>query len=110
MKLLFDQNLSPELVERLADIYPGSAHVYSMGLDRASDLIIWNAARDQGYTITSRDADFSDLTALLGSPPKVVWIRRGNCSTREIEAILRLHYDAMTSFDRNPDLGVLALL
>ncbi len=81
-----------------------------MGLDRASDLAVWNAARDQGYTIASRDADFSDLTALFGFPPKVIWIRRGNCSTREIEAILRLHYDAMAVFYENPNLGILALL
>jgi predicted nuclease of predicted toxin-antitoxin system len=40
LKLLFDQNLSPGLVERLADLYPGSTHVYSMGLDRASDLAV----------------------------------------------------------------------
>jgi predicted nuclease of predicted toxin-antitoxin system len=29
MKLLFDQNLSPKLVNRLADLFPGSCHVQS---------------------------------------------------------------------------------
>ena len=109
MKLLFDQNLSPELVERLADLYPGSTHVYRIGLDRASDLAVWNAAREQGYAIASQDADFNDLSALFGFPPKVIWIRRGNCSTREIEAILRLHYDAVVGLNEDPGLGILAL-
>jgi predicted nuclease of predicted toxin-antitoxin system len=29
MKLLFDQNLSPKLVNRLADLFPNSRHVQS---------------------------------------------------------------------------------
>ena len=33
MKLLFDQNLSPCLARRLADLYPDSAHVSEVGLD-----------------------------------------------------------------------------
>ena len=109
MKLLFDQNLSPRLADRLADLYPGSTHVYQMGLDRASDLAVWNAARDQGYGIASQDADFADLSGLFGFPPKVIWIRRGNCSTREIEAVLRLHYEAVASLDADPSVGILAL-
>jgi predicted nuclease of predicted toxin-antitoxin system len=109
LKLPFDQNLSPRLVERLADLYPGSAHVYHMGLDRASDLAVWKAARDQRYAIASQDADFSDLSALFGFPPKVIWIRRGNCSTREIEVILRLHYDAVVSLNADANVGVLVL-
>jgi predicted nuclease of predicted toxin-antitoxin system len=32
MKLLFDQNLSPRLVNRLSDLYPDSNHVYLLGL------------------------------------------------------------------------------
>jgi len=109
LKLLFDQNLSPDLADRLANLYPGSKHVYRIGLDRASDLEVWNAPRDQGFAIASQDADFSDLSGLFGFPPKVIWIRRGNCSTREIEAILRLHFEAVTSLNEDPNLGILAL-
>jgi len=109
LRLLFDQNLSPALVERLADLYPGSTHVYRVGLDRASDLAVWIAAREQGYAIATQDVDYSDLSALFGFPPKVIWIRRGNCSTREIEAVLRLHFDAVTALMDDPNLGILAL-
>jgi predicted nuclease of predicted toxin-antitoxin system len=49
------------------------------------------------------------LGALFGFPPKVIWIRRGNCSTREIEAILRLHYDAVAGLNEDPSLGILSL-
>jgi predicted nuclease of predicted toxin-antitoxin system len=37
MKLLFDQNLSPSLVTKLADLYPDSNHVFWLGLDKAND-------------------------------------------------------------------------
>ncbi len=89
MKLLFDHHLSPRLVKSLADIYPDSNHVYRLGLDRAVDKDIWEYARREGFLIVTKDADFSDLCMLLGFPPKVVWIRRGNCKTSAVEAILR---------------------
>ncbi|MEY2912834.1 MAG: hypothetical protein RLZZ184_2143 [Cyanobacteriota bacterium] len=33
MKLLFDHNLSPNLINYLADIYPNSNHLYLMQKD-----------------------------------------------------------------------------
>ncbi|MFB2979897.1 DUF5615 family PIN-like protein [Microseira sp. BLCC-F43] len=77
--LLFDQNLSPRLVDRLADIYPGSVHVDAIGLPTAPDREVWEFARQYDYIIVTKDADFSELSLLLGFPPKVIWIRRGNC-------------------------------
>ena len=89
MKLLFDHNLSPQLVHRLADLHPNSQHVFTLGMDREDDRKIWEYAAQNNITIVTRDSDYNDLSLLLGSPPKVIWIRRGNCSTQEIETILR---------------------
>ncbi len=89
MKLLIDHNLSFRLVARLTDLFPGSVHVRGLGLERADDAVLWEFARDGGYVIVSKDADFHQLSFALGHPPKVVWIKRGNCSTREIELALR---------------------
>lgn len=75
MKLLFDQNLSPRLVDRLSDVYPDSAHVMKVNLDRALDREIWAFAARNGYAIVTKDADFGELSVLRGSPPNVVWIR-----------------------------------
>jgi predicted nuclease of predicted toxin-antitoxin system len=110
MKLLFDQNLSPRLVGRLADLYPDSNHVYPLGLDRVPDQEVYEYARREGFLLVTKDADFSDLCLLRGFPPKVIWIRRGNCSTATIEQILRLHYDDIKALDANPVMGVLTLL
>jgi predicted nuclease of predicted toxin-antitoxin system len=41
------------------------------------------------YTIFTKDADFSDVNVLRGFPPKVIWIRLGNCATSDLENALR---------------------
>jgi hypothetical protein len=45
---------------------------------------VWHYAAEEGFTILSKDADFHERSFLLGHPPKVIWIRRGNCSTDEV--------------------------
>lgn len=69
MKLLLDQNLSRKLVARLGDLYPDSAHVAELGLDRASDREVWEFARDHGFILVSKDSDMVELSLLGGAPP-----------------------------------------
>ncbi|MBW4581400.1 MAG: DUF5615 family PIN-like protein [Tildeniella nuda ZEHNDER 1965/U140] len=109
MKLLFDQNLSPRLVNRLSDLYPASQHVFFIGLDQAGDHTLWEYANQNDFTVVTRDSDFSELNILRGFPPKVIWIRRGNCSTNQIEEMLRSHNKNIKQFHEDPNLGVLAL-
>lgn len=109
MKLLFDHNLSPRLVSSLADIYPDSNHVFTLGLDQVSDREIWEHARREGFLVVTKDSDFSDLCMLLGFPPKLIWIRRGNCQTSVIEAMLRHHYSDIEALDKDMINGVLTL-
>ena len=109
MKLLFDHNLAPRLVNILADIYPNSNHLYLMGLERESDNIIWEIAKKQDYIIVTKDSDFNELLILKGFPPKVIWIRLGNCSTKTIEFLLRDNYEAILSFAQNKSIGIMAL-
>lgn len=109
MKLLFDQNLSCRLVSRLADICPEASHVSLVGLDRDSDDHVWDYARANGYTIVSKDSDFSERSVLRGTPPKVVWLRLGNCTTGQIEAALRRYQSEIRAFIDDSVLGVLEL-
>ena len=110
MKLLFDQNLPPRLVRSLADIYPNSEHVFNLNLDQSSDREIREFALEHGFTIVTKDSDFEDLDALLGFPPKVIWIRRGNCSAKEVERILRERSASILSHLDDPQLGTLVLV
>ncbi|MDP2815358.1 MAG: DUF5615 family PIN-like protein [Rectinemataceae bacterium] len=110
MKLLFDENLAPSLVMALADIFPQSQHVARIGLDTAPDREVWEYARKHNYTLVSKDSDFHELSLLYGSPPKVVWIRRGNCTTRQIEFILRNKLKDIQSLMDNPESTYLVIL
>ncbi len=110
MKLLLDQNLSPQLVNRMEDLYPGSIYVQEVSLAQAVDQIVWDYAGDKGLIIITKDVDFSERVSILGFPPKVIWIRRGNCSTNDVENILRQRRDDIQALYDNPETGVLILL
>jgi len=88
VKLLFDENLSPRLVQRLEPAYPGSAHVDLVGLHGRADAEIWEFAGRETYAIVSKDNDFRQLSVLYGPPPKVVWLSVGNVGTAD-DAITR---------------------
>ena len=99
MKLLFDQNPAPRLTILLADIYAESVHVREVGLRDADDLAIWQYAKAHGYAIVSKDSDFQQRSLLHGAPPKFLWLRVGNCTTKRIEDLLRTYSAAIHTFD-----------
>jgi predicted nuclease of predicted toxin-antitoxin system len=107
--LLFDHNLSPRLVRRLNDIARGSAHVSMLGLDQASDDAVWSHARDHQFTIVTKDADFDDLVTLRGFPPKLVRLIIGNCTTNQVEELLRQLRMLIEVFITDPDTGLLLI-
>ena len=98
MKLLLDENLSPSLVLRLKDLFPGSAHVHDCGLGASADAEIWEFAGNGGYTIVSKDLDFHDRSVLGAGVPKVIWLRTGNCSTDVVERLLRSFFPSIKRF------------
>jgi predicted nuclease of predicted toxin-antitoxin system len=109
VKLLFDENPSPRLPGVLADTYPGSVHVDACELGRAEDADIWQYAKDHGFTIVSKDSDFQERSVLLGQPPKLIWLRAANCSSREIEHRLRMAYPVIKKFAQQAEESCLVL-
>ena len=109
MKLLFDQNLSPVLAKKFRDLFPGTKHVQDVHLSKATDIQIWTYALENGFTIISKDTDFSDRVEVFGFPPKVIWIRRENCSTKGIEQMLRNNSQDIKNFCQDADRGALVL-
>ncbi len=95
MKLLLDENLSPRLVELLSDLYPASQHVDAVGLGGSDDSKVWKYAQTHQFAIVSKDSDFLERSVLESEPPKVIWIRLGNCSTSDVERALRSQYEAV---------------
>lgn len=87
MKLLLDSNISRRAAAPLRTIWP-THHTSDLGLSAADDIAIWQFARENGYTIVTKDEDFEFLSRLRGYPPKVIWLRIGNCTTHAIAATL----------------------
>ena len=78
-ELLFDENLSHKLVWLLADFFFDSIHVRDVGLKAANDPVGWEYAKDNDLMIVSKDSDMHQRSFVFGHPPKVVWVRLGNC-------------------------------
>jgi predicted nuclease of predicted toxin-antitoxin system len=110
MKLLFDQNLSFKLCPLLADLFPDSDQVRQLGLDQADDRAIWQHARANGFVLVTQDADFADLAALYGPPPKVIWLRCGNQATATVEQLLRSHAATIAAIDQDSAVNCLEIL
>jgi predicted nuclease of predicted toxin-antitoxin system len=99
LKLLVDENLAPGLPEQLSDLFPNSVHVTSVGLGSMSDTLIWEYAAANGFTFLTKDKDFVNLSLTWGSPPKVVLLQTGNCSTAQIEHIIRSNAVRFSEFE-----------
>ncbi len=109
MRLLFDQNLSRNLVGQVRDFFPESRHVTALDLDTASDREIWDHASDHGYVVVSKDSDFRQLAFLYGPPPKVLWLRVGNASTAMVLQVILDHVEAIEAFVVSEDEALLVL-
>jgi len=97
------------LVKSLEDIFPNSNHVFALNLDKSEDTEVWEYAKQNDFTLVTKDADFGDLSILRGFPPKIVWIRRGNCKTSDIQAILRNNFEAIKELKTEKQIGLITL-
>ena len=91
MKLLLDENLSRRLVPLLQQEFPGTTQVTLLGLESASDQVIWLRAKQDGYVVVTRDADFQELSLVWGAPPKVIRLRTPNLNRMAVLKMLLDH-------------------
>ncbi|WP_080058152.1 DUF5615 family PIN-like protein [Spirosoma aerolatum] len=98
LKLLFDENISYRIVRKLAHLYLGSEQVKRLGLLSRKDGLIWDYAKRNNFVIVTHDEDYDELSALRGTPPKVIWLRTGNIITDELANLLITHFDKIKDF------------
>ncbi len=101
MRLLFDQNISFRIVQKIQTIFPNSKQVRELGLEGFSDDKIWKFTQENNFTIVTFDSDFFEISNLKGHPPKIIWLRTGNTTTKNIIKILQLKKDIITDFISN---------
>ena len=110
MKLLFDQNLSPSLVKRLADLFPKAATLNSPDSPETTIVSIWEYCLQNVFVVVSKDNDFGFLATERGAPPKAIWIRLGNCTTDEVETAIRRDIDVIRTFGEDAEAALLIVL
>ena len=109
MKLLLDENLSDRIVPQVLDLYPGSTHVKVLGLIETDDGLIWDFARENNFAIVSKDADFHQRSLVFGHPPKLIYLRVGNCPTSHITQLLRSNFVLLSAFESDANSSILVL-
>jgi predicted nuclease of predicted toxin-antitoxin system len=98
LNLLFDQNISPRIINHLASVFPEAKQVRQVGLEDASDALIFEFARNNNFAIVIFDSDFVDLNIVRGIPPKIIWIRTGNLTTRSVAELLNRNIELIKRF------------
>ncbi|MDR1881495.1 MAG: DUF5615 family PIN-like protein [Prevotella sp.] len=109
MKLLFDQNISYRILNRLPDIFFESQQVRTVGLENETDMNIWKYAKNNRFTIVTFDADFYEISLINGHPPKIVWLRTGNLTTLEIVNRIIVNYSIIADFIDNTEQGCMEI-
>jgi len=109
MKLLFDQNISFRLIKRIIDIFPDAKQVRQLGLENSTDTEIFDFAKRNNFAIVTFDSDFCDLNIIRGFPPKIIWIRTGNTTTKKLEDLLRKKSELIELF-LSEDFGCLEIM
>lgn len=90
-------------------MYPYSEQVKRLGLLGKKDGLIWEYAKQYGFTIVTHDDDYEELSTLRGTPPKVVWLRTGNILTDELANLLIRHAEQIKQFIAAGEEGCLEL-
>ena len=103
MRLLFDQNISYRIVNKLKDKFPECKHASHVRLNDAEDIDIWKYAKKENFVIVTFDFDYYDICLVNGAPPKIIWLRSGNLTTMEISQLLVSNYMVITDFISNPE-------
>ncbi|HME09002.1 MAG TPA: DUF5615 family PIN-like protein [Bryobacteraceae bacterium] len=88
MKLLFDESLSPRLVQLLQDLFPESESALRNGLARSGDRKILEYAARHDFILVSTDSDFESLERLAPSA-KIVILRSCDYPTDVAADVLR---------------------
>ncbi|MFN5442841.1 MAG: DUF5615 family PIN-like protein [Crocinitomicaceae bacterium] len=111
MKILLDQNISFKLVNKIKEIFDVVNHVKDFGLLDTKDIEIWNFAKNNNFSIISFDSDFFDLSLLYGHPPKIIWLRTFNQTSKNIEVMLNnFKYQIKEFLNENDDNSCLEIL
>jgi predicted nuclease of predicted toxin-antitoxin system len=109
MKFLIDNQLPQALCGLLRARGHEAAHLFDLGMSRASDLEVCQFAARDGCTIVTKDEDFSILAAIGKCTVPVIWVRFGNCRIPSLLDFFTRSFDAIEERLRSGE-GVIQLM
>ena len=110
MNLLFDQNISPKIIKQIEGNFPGAKQVRHLGLENASDLEIFEYAKRHGFAVVTFDSDFVDLNVIRGFPPKIIWLKTGNLTTKSVTELIYKNMVVIQSFLQSEEDEILEII
>jgi len=110
-ELWLDTQISPAIAKWMAE-YTGFIvkSSYSLSLHYLSDMDIYNQGKKSGNVILiSKDADFAELISRLGSPPKLINLKIGNCDNRTLWTFIKPHILNAVNLLTSSDVDIVEL-
>jgi predicted nuclease of predicted toxin-antitoxin system len=103
MKFLVDAHLPPRLCAALQAAGHDAIHTNQLtGHNRTPDELINQLSMAETRVVVTKDADFYHSHLLHGKPWKLLLVRTGNISTRELTTLFQRHLPAiLTAFDQS---------
>jgi predicted nuclease of predicted toxin-antitoxin system len=84
-----DAQLPPNLAKWLNQKFGVEAYALrDLGLRDASDITIFQAAKQIGAVILTKDSDFVDLAYRFGTPPQILWLTCGNVTNQHLMVVI----------------------
>ncbi|RXK88292.1 hypothetical protein EST62_03845 [Chlorobaculum sp. 24CR] len=103
MTIWIDAQLSPSLAAWISRTFTiiEAKSLSSLGLQRADDNAIFEAARKAGAVVLSKDSDFLKLVDQLGVLPQILWIICGDMLSARMREVLEKSLDKALELLRN---------
>ncbi len=110
MKLLLDENLSWWLAKKLTPFFIEVSHVSTIKTEQpAADISIWNYAKENRYTIVSKDDDFEKIVLLRKEPPKLLFLKIFNLETNKTADLIIENREKIIEFMNSNDNDIFEL-
>lgn len=76
----------------------------------ANDLRIFLFARQEGFNaVLTLDEDFYNILLEYNAPPKIIWLRTGNCATAKLAEVVIRNEEIIHHFLKSADQDCLEI-
>ncbi len=111
LEIWVDTNISPIIAKWMGEYLRIKVKSsYTLDFHRMDDLKIYYLAKDHGNVVlVSKDADFPELISRLGSPPKLINLKIGNCSNQLLWNRIKPNIDQALKMLANDEIDIVEL-